>query len=229
MKENIKVIVFDADDTLWINEPFFTEAEDQFCTLMKDYLPRQDAHRLLYAREIGNLPLYGYGIKAFMLSMLETAIEISGGAVTAESIDKIMTIGRTMLAKPVDLIDGVEEVLQSLKAKYRLIIATKGDLIDQERKLQKSRIAHYFEHVEILSEKNVASYERLMDIINAQPHELLMIGNSLKSDILPILELGGYGWHVPFKTTWEHERVDKKIEHTKFRELTSIREVLDYL
>lgn len=229
LSNTIKVIAFDADDTLWINEPFFTEAEDKFCELMEDFLPKHSSHRELFAREIGNLPLYGYGIKAFMLSMIETAIHISGGTIQSDAIERIIAIGRDMLAKPVELIDGVEEVLEALQAKYKLVMATKGDLVDQERKLSKSGLSGYFHHTEIVSEKTEKEYEKLIKHLDVPPHEFLMIGNSLKSDILPVLHIGGHGFHVPFHTTWEHERIEGKVEHDNFKALNEVRDVLRYL
>jgi putative hydrolase of the HAD superfamily len=228
-KPEIKVIAFDADDTLWVNEPFFTEAEEKFCALMEDFLPKHSAHRQLFAQEIGNLPLYGYGIKAFMISMVETAIKISAGSINADSIDRILQIGRDMLAKPVELIDGVEEVLTALHGRYRLVMATKGDLLDQERKLDKSGLSRYFHHIEIVSEKKEKEYVKLIKHLDVPPHEFLMIGNSLKSDILPVLNIGGHGFHVPFHTTWEHERVEGSIEHINFLQLSGVREVLNHL
>ena len=225
----IKVIAFDADDTLWVNEPFFTEAEEKFCALMEDFLPKHSAHRELFAQEIGNLPLYGYGIKAFMISMVETAIKISMGSINADSIDRILQIGRDMLAKPVELIDGVEEVLTALHGRYRLVMATKGDLLDQERKLDKSGLSRYFHHIEIVSEKKEKEYVKLIKHLDVIPHEFLMIGNSLKSDILPVLNIGGHGFHVPFHTTWAHERIEGKVVHPNLKELKSIRDVLKYL
>lgn len=229
MKDQIKVIAFDADDTLWINEPFFTEGEERFCQLMAEFMPFDDAHKELFAREIGNLPLYGYGIKAFMLSMTETALKISEGQLSSDQLDQILQIGRDMLNKPVDLIDGVEEVLRSLSGRYRLVGATKGDLLDQERKFEKSGLAHYFEHIEIFSEKTPDKYLKLSNLLKIAPEEFLMIGNSLKSDILPVLEIGGYGIHVPFHTTWEHERVDGEVKHERFMKFDKISELLDVL
>ena len=229
MKDQIKVIAFDADDTLWINEPFFTEGEKKFCQLMAEFMPFDDAHKELFAREIGNLPLYGYGIKAFMLSMTETALKITEGQLSSDQLDQILQIGRDMLNKPVDLIDGVEEVLRSLSGRYRLVGATKGDLLDQERKFEKSGLAHYFEHIEIFSEKTPDKYLKLSNLLKIAPEEFLMIGNSLKSDILPVLEIGGYGIHVPFHTTWEHERVDGEVKHERFMKFDKISELLDVL
>jgi putative hydrolase of the HAD superfamily len=228
MKE-LKIIAFDADDTLWVNEPFFQKAEKQFCELMEDYLPQHSAARELLATEIGNLKDYGYGIKAFTLSMIEAAINISDKTIGLSVIEKIIGIGRTMLHEPVELIDGVEEVLQALQGKYRLVMATKGDLLDQERKLDKSGLAHYFHHTEVVSEKKEPNYEKLIRHLDIPPSQFLMIGNSLKSDVIPVLNIGAWGFHVPFHTTWEYEKVEKRIEHQRFRQLENIREVLNHL
>jgi len=226
---NIKTIAFDADDTLWVNEPYFRKAEDQFCALMEDYLPKHSSHKELFAIEIKNLPLYGYGIKAFTLSMIEAAMSISNKTIDLLAIEKMMAIGREMLEAPVELIDGVEEVLKALQGKYRLVLATKGDLLDQERKLEKSGLADYFHHIEIMSEKKVPNYQKLIQHLAISPNQFLMIGNSLKSDVLPVLELGGHAFHVPFHTTWAYEQVETVIEDERFRRLEKIQEVLGFL
>ena len=212
----IRVIAFDADDTLWINETYFREAEEKFASLLEDFLPQHAIMKELYRTEIANLSLYGYGIKGFMLSMIETALRISGEKMPIALVEKIIQIGQEMLGKPVDLLPGVKEVLQSLQGKYRIVLATKGDLVDQERKLQKSGLEGFFHHIEIMSEKRASDYEKLIKHLDIQASEFLMIGNSLKSDILPVLELGGYGIHVPFHTTWVHEQVDHEVKHDRF-------------
>ena len=226
---NIKVIGFDADDTLWSNEPYFREAEEKFCDIMESYMPRHSAHRELYATEIENLEIYGYGIKAFMLSMVETVIKIGGNTLPMDIISKIVSIGRSQLNQPVILLEGVEEVLQILKNKYKLVVVTKGDLLDQERKLDKSGLAGVFHHIEIVSEKRNSDYQKLLKHLDILPQEFLMIGNSLKSDILPVLELDSYGVHVPFHTTWEHEKVDVIITNPKFYQVEHINEILNFL
>lgn len=225
----LKIIAFDADDTLWDNELFFRETENRFCALFEDYLPQHSVERELLQVELKNISLYGYGIKAFMLSMIETAIGITDKKVKAEVIEKIIGFGQELLNKPVTLIDGVEEVLKALKPKYRLVLATKGDLLDQERKLKKSGLIDYFHHTEIMSEKKEADYAKLIKHLDIQPAELMMIGNSLKSDILPVLNLGGHAIHIPYHVTWAHEHVDAEINNDKFRQVTSVREVLNYL
>lgn len=225
----IKVIAFDADDTLWHNENYFQEVETTFCQLLEDYLPQHSTERELLKTEIANVSLYGYGIKSFMLSMIETAIRISNGTIRVNLIDRIIQLGKEMLDKPVDKMGGVDEVLSLLKNKYRLVVATKGDLLDQERKLKKSGLEHYFHHVEIMSEKGVGDYQKLIRHLDISPNQFLMIGNSLKSDVLPVLELGGYGFHIPYHITWGHEKVEHAVEHVNFKELEKITDVLKYL
>jgi len=224
-----KVIAFDADDTLWHNEAYFQETEQKFCALLENYLPQHTVARELLQTEIANISLYGYGIKAFMLSMIETAIRVTDKQISNEAIEKIISYGREHLDKPVELIDGVEEVLQKLKGKYRLVMATKGDLLDQERKLKKSGLDHYFHHIEIMSEKKEADFTKLIKHLDIPPKEFVMIGNSLKSDVLPVLNLGGHGFHIPYHITWAHERVESTIEHDNFKQLNSILELLNYL
>ncbi len=182
--------------------------------------------RELLKTEIENLPLYGYGIKAFILSMIETAMRISDKTISISVVETIIGYGREILEKPVVLIDGVPEVLTSLKGKYRLVMATKGDLLDQERKLKKSGLTHHFHHIEIMSEKKEDDYRKLIKRLDIQPHEFLMIGNSLKSDVLPVLNLGGHGIHVPYHTTWAHEKVEMEIKHENFRQADTIKDVV---
>ncbi|MEM6842527.1 MAG: HAD family hydrolase [Bacteroidota bacterium] len=225
----IKVIAFDADDTLWVNEPYFRETEDKFCDMMEDYLPHHSVSRELLETEIKNLDLYGYGIKSMTLSMIEAAITMSDKTIGLEAIERIIKFGKEMLQKPIELLDGVEVVLQTLQGKYRLVMATKGDLLDQERKLLKSGLADYFHHIEIVSEKKEPNYKKLIQHLDIPPPEFLMIGNSLKSDIIPVLNLGGHAFHVPYHTTWSYEKIDHKIEHPNFRQLTNIKEALQYL
>ena len=157
-----------------------------------------------------NLGIYGYGIKGFMLSMIESALDLSNGEIPPESLWKILEMGKSMITHPVELLDGIEEVLQKLQPHYRLIVLTKGDLLDQERKLEKSGLTDYFHHVEVLSDKKPANYAHLLDHLQIPVEEFLMIGNSLKSDVLPLLELGAQAIHVPFHTTWVHEEVSEE-------------------
>ncbi|MBE15452.1 MAG: HAD family hydrolase [Cytophagaceae bacterium] len=228
--QSIKAIAFDADDTLWINETFFRDAEDQFCALLSDYLPYEECQKRLFEMEMRNLPLYGYGIKPFALSLIEAAIEITEGAVTLEVIQALIDLGKEMLNAPVELIDGIEVVLQHLTEKnIRLVVATKGDLLDQERKLQRSGLAPYFHHIEVMSDKQPKNYKELIAHLDIAPEQFLMVGNSLKSDIIPVLEIGGTAFHIPFHTTWIHEQIDYEIEHQKFRSFEKASDMLPLL
>ncbi len=164
-----------------------------------------------------------------MLSMIETAIRISNGTIRVNLIDRIIELGKEMLDKPVEKMGGVDEVLNLLKNNYRLVVATKGDLLDQERKLKKSGLEHYFHHIEIMSEKGVGDYQKLIRHLDISPNQFLMIGNSLKSDVLPVLELGGYGFHIPYHITWGHEKIEHAVVHANFKELERITDVLNYL
>ncbi len=223
---SLKVIAFDADDTLWINEPFFREAEEKFASLLEDFMPPHASIKELYRTEIENLRLYGYGIKGFMLSMIETSLRITDQQVPLSLIEKTIQIGREMLEKPVELLPGVEEVLKTLNGDYRIVMATKGDLLDQERKLKKSGLEKYFHHIEIMSEKRVADFEKLVKHLDIKPSEFLMLGNSLKSDILPVLELGGHGLHIPFHITWQHEMIEHTVAHERFYQAERIDQAL---
>ncbi len=227
--DKIKVVAFDADDTLWVNEPFFRAAEDKFCAMLEDFLPYHTVSRELLTTEIANIKRYGYGIKSFMLSMIETAIRVTNKTIKAAEIERIIAIGDEMLNQPLEIIDGVEEVLKALQGKYRLVVATKGDLLDQEKKLKRSGLADYFHHTEIVSEKDEAEYRRIIKHLDVEPHEFVMIGNSLKSDILPVLNIGGYGIHIPFHITWELEKVHQSIEHQNFKSVEKVQQVLAFL
>jgi len=229
MKNKITVIAFDADDTLWVNEPYFRETEERFADLLEDFVPRHSIMAELYKTEMANLPLYGYGIKGFMLSMTETAMRITMGKIDPIIVEKILDLGKEMLNKPVELLDGVEEVLKALHGKYRLVVATKGDLLDQQRKLTKSGLDHYFHHIEIMSDKQEKDYQKLIRHLDCKAEEFLMLGNSLKSDVLPVLNIGGHAVHIPYHTTWVHESIDHTIEHPNFYEMESLAEVLPKL
>jgi len=229
MKNTVKTIAFDADDTLWVNEPYFQEAEKQFCALLENYLPRHSVSQELFKTEMKNLHLYGYGVKGFILCMIETASRISNRTVSLELIDEIIIIGHELLQKPIELLPGVTETLEQLKGRYRLIVATKGDLLDQERKLKNSGLENYFHHIEIMSDKKIPDYQKLLKHLDCKPENFLMLGNSIKSDILPVLELGGYAAHIPYHVTWAHERHDHHLRHDHFMEMESIDRILKYL
>ena len=226
---HIKVIGFDADDTLWVNETYFRETEEKFADLLEQYETRNKVDQELFRKEMDNLELYGYGIKSFMLSMIESALELSNNGVGQETIHEIITMGKRMISKPVELLDGVEEVLKALEKKYRLIVLTKGDLLDQERKLEKSGLSRYFHHVEVLSDKKEVNYQNLLDHLEVDVKEFLMVGNSLKSDILPILNIGAQAIHVPFHTTWAHEVVPPEEHGNDHITLNSLKDLIQYL
>ena len=226
---NLKVIAFDADDTLFVNEPYFQETEHKFCTLMQDYLSHQGLSQELFKVEIENLDLYGYGIKGYILSMIEAAMKISNHTISIEIIEKIIEYGKELLQKPIELLDGVEETLEALSGKYKLIVATKGDLKDQQSKLHRSGLGHYFHHIEVMADKQEINYQKLLTRLEINADEFFMIGNSLKSDVLPVLGIGGYAVHIPFHTTWEHEKISHKVEHPNFRTLEKITDVLGIL
>jgi putative hydrolase of the HAD superfamily len=229
MKDKIKTIAFDADDTLWVNEPYFQEAENRFCALLSAYLPPQSVSQELFNTEMKNLSLYGYGIKGFMLCMIETISRVSNGTASMQLIDQALELGHELLQKPIELLEGVSATLEQLHGKYRLVIATKGDLLDQERKLKQSGLQDYFHHIEIMSNKQVADYAKLLKQLNCSPGSFLMLGNSVKSDVLPVLALQAFAGHIPYHTTWMHERHEDKVEHPNLITLNNIVDIIQYL
>ncbi|MBI9053626.1 MAG: HAD hydrolase-like protein [Bacteroidales bacterium] len=230
MYTKIKVIGFDADDTLWVNEPYFRDIEDKFCQLLKQYLPEKTISKKLLEVEISNLKIYGYGVKGFILSLIETALKISADKVDPEIIEATINLGKELLNKDIILLDGVTKVLENLSCKnYKLIVATKGDLLDQERKLKKSGLEKYFHHIEVMSDKTEIDYRKLLNHLDVKPSEFVMIGNSLKSDILPLLNIGCKAIHIPFHTTWEHENISKlKLEKLKYNTVDTISQILNF-
>lgn len=223
---SITTIAFDADDTLWHNENLFEEHHRKYCELLSEYHDSKTVESTLFQTEMRNLELYGYGVKSFTLSSIETAIKLTDGAIPAEELRRIIEFGKYMLSHPVELLPDVAETIEALAPRYQLILITKGDLRDQERKIANSGLSQHFEHLEVVSEKNTEDYARLFRKLHIDPKRLLMVGNSLKSDILPILELGGSGVHIPYHLTWEHERVESTPnDHSKFHELTSIKQL----
>jgi putative hydrolase of the HAD superfamily len=229
MKNSFQIIAFDADDTLWVNEPYYRETEKKFYQLMADYIPENKLTEEFYKTEVGNLPLYGYGAKGHTLSMIETALRVSNNKVTNQTIQAIIDFGKELINKPVVLLNGVEKVLQALHEKdKKLIVVTKGDLLDQERKLANSGLKKYFHHIEIVSDKNQSDYLKLLEKLNVPPEKFLMIGNSRKSDIIPVVAIGGYAIYVPYHTSWQHEEATK-IESNHCIEVENINEVLTHL
>lgn len=227
--KNIQTIAFDADDTLWVNEPHFQHVEAQFCEIMEDYLSRHHISQELFKTEMSNLALYGYGVKSFILSMIETAIRVSDSTINVEAVEKIISLGKELLEKPIELLDGAKDILKSLKGKYRLVVATKGDLLDQERKLENSGLAGYFHHIEIMSEKKESDYLKLLKHLDADPGSFMMVGNSIKSDVLPVLNIGGFAVHVPYHTTWAHEHIENEIAHERCWKVENIGNLHSFL
>ena len=227
---SIKTIAFDADDTLWVNEPLFRINEEKFDSLLKNYISDDQITAKLYDTEIRNLKHFGYGIKGFIISMIETAIELTKGEIKGCDLKKIIDWGKEQIEHPVNVLDDVEKVLEALNGKYKLMIITKGDLFDQESKIARSGLADYFDIIEIVSEKDEATYSSLMKKHNLNPSELLMIGNSLKSDILPLVKLGAKAIHIPFHTTWVHEEISTKdLGSTNHITVNKIIDVLEIL
>ena len=227
MYKNCKVIAFDADDTLWVNETYFRDAEKKFAKILSKYETENRVDQELFKIEMKNLELYGYGIKGFMLSMIECALKLSNYSISQHEIDKILIIGKEMLNKPIELLDGVEEVLGKLHNKYKLIVATKGDLLDQERKLEKSGLLKYFHHIEVMSEKKEVDYRKLIKHLDINTNEFLMVGNSLKSDVLPLVNIGASAIHIPFHITWSHEEVSlEETKNSNFHTLSQLKDIL---
>ncbi len=217
---------FDADDTLWHNEVIFEKVHERYRALLARYHDAATVDRTLFATELRNLQLYGYGVKGFTLSAIETAIQLTAGKISADEIQQLISLGRDMLEHPVDVLDGVAETLAALSGHHRLLVITKGDLRDQERKLARSGLAAHFQHVEILSEKDEGSYAALFRRHAIDPARFLMVGNSLKSDILPVLALGGAGAHIPYHITWAAERVETPPQaSSRFFQLKTVREL----
>ncbi len=227
--KTIKIIAFDADDTLWVNETHYNELQEKFTELLGHHLSAETVGKRLYEVESGNLVMFGYGAKGFILSLIETAVQLTDGAVTGIEVQQIIDLGKAMLARPIQLLEGVRHVLDSLDEDYELMVLTKGDLLDQETKIARSGLSHFFKHVEIVSEKTSETYRKILERYGVQPHQFVMIGNSLRSDILPLVEIGAHAIHIPFQTTWVHERVDHhQLVDKQFLQLGNIKQVLDH-
>jgi putative hydrolase of the HAD superfamily len=215
-------IAFDADDTLWHNEPHYRQATEQFLDLMGQYGEREQLRKRLSEIEISNVAWYGYGIKSFLLSMIEAAVELSAAAVDGKVIASVLNIGRGMLTTDVECFPGAREILDRLAGDYRLMLITKGDLLEQQKKVERSGLADYFNHIEIMREKNANSYRSLFSLHNIPPKRFLMVGNSLRSDILPVIEAGGTAVYIPYESTWIHEVIEGEPGHYGVTELSSL-------
>ena len=215
------VIGFDADDTLWHNESIFTITQEKFRELLYSH-NTELVNQTLSSTQIKNLKLFGYGIKGFILSMVEASVELTNGEIKGNEIQKIIDFGREMLATPIELLPHVQEVIEDLSRKYRLLLITKGDLIDQETKIARSGLAEYFTGVEIVSDKNSETYKKILSRHKITVSRFIMIGNSMRSDIVPIVQIGGQAVHIPYYSTWDHEQKHPYIDPKNFKKLKHI-------
>lgn len=226
----IKVIGFDADDTLWHNETLYHQSKENLSQILANYREPQETKAWLDQTEVANIEYYGYGIKSFTLSMIETAIDVSDGKVTAEEINEVITIAKRMLTAPVELVDGVEATLDSLSSSYDLMLITKGDQFEQERKIRISGISDYFDCLEVVGEKSMSTYRMVLGKYNLDPTSFLMVGNSLRSDILPVLKIGGQAVYIPNEMTWFHENANHQdIGDFEYVELEQIIQLPEFL
>ena len=226
---SITTVGLDADDTLWHNETIFRLTQDRFRALLADYAEPQVLDARLAEIERRNLALYGYGVKGFTLSLIETAMDVTGGEPKGRVIADILAAGREMLAHPVEPLPGVAEALAALSRRYRLVLVTKGDLLHQEQKLAASGLGELFVAVEIVSEKDADTYQRVFSRHGTGPGEAVMCGNSLRSDVIPALEAGAWAAHIPYPLTWAHEAADPPLGHPRFAELASISDLPDWV
>lgn len=229
----IAAIGFDADDTLWHNEDHFNATEEAFADIVAPWATPDEARALLLTTETHNLELFGYGVKSFTLSMIEAAMELSGGAIGTADLAVLLDRGKAMLARPAELLPNVREVVESLSERHPLLLITKGDLHHQERKVQLSGMAHHFAAIEVISEKDTTSYARILQRHSIDATRFVMIGNSVKSDVLPAVALGAVGVHIPYTFTWAHEVVEshhvhqaeRNVDGARYWELDAIGEV----
>jgi putative hydrolase of the HAD superfamily len=223
---SIKVLAFDGDDTLWHNESRFNLTQGELRNLVRRHVPDADVDSHLFEVEMRNLSLYGYGVKAFTLSMMETAIELTDGRIPAADLQVILGWGKRMLREPTELLDGVEQLLRDVSKRYSVLLITKGDLFDQESKLARSGLADLFTGVEIVSDKTVDTYRSLLRKRDIKAEEFVMIGNSLRSDVAPVVALGARAVHIPYHVTWSHEHVpEDSLPSAGWYRLADIREL----
>jgi len=226
----IRVVGLDGDDTLWHNETRFRLTQDALRDLVRRHVPDSDVDQHLSEVEMRNLGLYGYGVKAFTLSMIETAIQVTGGRIPAADLEGILGWGKQMLMQPTEMLDGVEAALREIGSRFDLLLITKGDLFDQESKLARSGLGELFLGVEILSEKNIDSYRAVLARRAIRAEEFVMVGNSMRSDVLPVLELGGRAVHIPYHVTWHHEEVpEESLPASGWHRLAAIAELAPLL
>jgi putative hydrolase of the HAD superfamily len=225
----IRVVAFDGDDTLWHSEVEFIATQDRLREMVAPYVDSDELDARMLERERANLARFGYGVKGFVLSMIETAIEVSDGQIPARHIGTIVEWAKTMLDHPVDLLEGVRDTVEALYGRYQLMIITKGDLAHQESKVARSDLADLFWRIEIVSEKDPDTYRRIFDDHDIDAGHFVMIGNSIRSDVLPVIEAGGQGVHVPYDTTWELEHAEPDRSADAYWELEHISEVPDLI
>lgn len=219
------MIAFDADDTLWHSERLYARAQAEFAKLLAHYHDEKFIHDRLYETESRNLAHFGFGVKGFALSMIETAVELTEGRISGRDIQAIINLARHMLNADVELLDGVSETIAALAQTHRLMVITKGDLLDQEKKIERSGLGKYFQRVEIVSDKTPANYARLLAKHSLDPQNFFMVGNSLRSDILPILELGGSAAYIPYEITWLHETAEPPTGRPGFYQLERVQQL----
>jgi putative hydrolase of the HAD superfamily len=225
----IRLICLDADDTLWHNETYFKRTQAALADLLSPFAPAEAVQARLEAIEHANLGAYGYGAKGFVLSMIETALELGGDALPAATVTRILALGREMLGHPVEMLNGVAEALDRLAVLGRLILVTKGDLHHQDAKLAASGLGERFEGVEIVSDKNAGTYARIFARYGAAPEEAVMAGNSMRSDVLPALEAGAWAAYIPFALAWSHELAEAPVGHPRYREFASLAGLADWV
>ena len=225
----ITTIGFDADDTLWQNERFFRLTEERFAALLADYAEPAHLSERLLETEKQALSIYGFGTKGFVLSMVETAISVTEGRVPAPVIAEILAAGRELMVYPIETLPHVEETLAALAGNYRLVMITKGDLFDQKRKLAQSGLGEMFDAIEIVSDKSPDTYARIFSRHGTGPGEAMMVGNSLRSDIVPAIDAGAWGTYVPHDLTWAYERVEAPAEAPRFRQIEHVGELVGLL
>jgi len=226
--KHIEIIAFDADDTLWHNESLFTVTQDKYKNLLAKYHDAEWIEARLFDTETRNIQHFGYGVKGFTLSMIETAIELSEGRITGQEISQIIEFAKEMLKSPIELLAGVEKTIETLSATHDLMIITKGDLFDQETKIARSGLADYFSKIEIVKEKDDEVYQKILTKHKIEKEKFVMVGNALKSDILPVLRIGASAVHIPYHTTWAREIVgEDELKNYNFLQLKQIRDLPD--
>ncbi len=218
----ISAIGFDADDTLWHCENLFQATQTRLEEILAHHAPRDEVEKKLHATELENLRLFGFGVKGFTLSMVETAVQISHGRITGDEVHEILMMGKSMLDAPVELLDGAQAILESLHGNRKLFLITKGDVLDQTNKIDKSGLSHLFDQIEVVQTKDAATYRDVLERHDIDPGTFLMIGNSIPSDVLPVLELGGWGVHIPYRHVAVHERHDEDPNYDRFHRLASL-------